>query len=158
MTCNEFCQLPDGYCDEGYESQGDECIYNGKLRTGPGSANDAMCNAEYLLHAAILRFAFSIFIFVMLNVGRFLTMAGLIRIMWRWMNTGLYTFLGNCDINGEVKVDEEKLSDKLEDKLGRIVSMGILCIVIAVSSQMAWLFALVWYGTKMQDLQPDDSL
>ena len=158
VTCSEFCELPDGYCDEGYESQGDECVYNGQLRRGPGSANDSMCNAEYLLHAFVLRFFFSVFIFVMLNIGRFLTMSGLIRIMWRWMKTGLYTFLGNCDINGQVKVDEEKLSEKLEDKLGRIVLMGTICIVIALTSQAAWLFALAWYGGKMQDLQPNETI
>lgn len=158
VTCSEFCELPDGYCDEGYESQGDECIYNGQLRRGPGSANAAMCNAEYLVHAFVLRFFFSVFIFIMLNIGRFLTMAGLIRVMWRWMNTGLYTFLGNCDINGQVNVDEEKLSAKLESRLGRVVLMGTICIVIAMSSQAAWLFSLASYGQKMQDLKPDDNL
>ena len=51
-------------CDDFVDDQG---VYSGKLDE---SAFDSLCLAEYYFHAMVLRFAFTVFIFVMLNIGQ----------------------------------------------------------------------------------------
>ena len=66
-------------CDDFAKCESDEdgpfCIYSGKLREGEGSAFEAMCSAEFLLHSTLLRFVFTLFAYVMINAGRFFLMA-----------------------------------------------------------------------------------
>lgn len=136
-------------CDDFVDDQG---VYSGNLDE---SAFESLCLAEYYFHALVLRFVFTVFIFVMLNIGRFMLMAGMVRTMWTCMNTGWYSVLCSSNIHGQVSVEEDKLADRIEGMLGRLQLLGLLFICVAVLSQAVWLVGLSYYSSRMIGLLPN---
>ena len=54
--------------------------------------------SELSRRAAQLLFMLAIWVF--LNLLRVLSVMGISRILWRQLNTGLYAFLGTCNVDG----------------------------------------------------------
>ena len=136
-------------CDQFRDDQGQD---QSSLET---ASEDALCLAEYYVHALVLRISFTVVVFIMLNVGRFLLIAGAVRLMWKWMNTGLYSVLASADALGQLHVDEDKLADKIGGMLGRLQLFGALFVVLALLSQSVWLVGLDYYSKKMIALEPN---
>ena len=136
-------------CDDFVDAQG---VYSGNLNE---EACDTLCLAEYYIHALVLRFAFTLFIYLMLNIGRFMLMAGMVRMMWKWMNTGWYAVICSSSRGGQVTVDEDKLADRIEGMLGRLQLIGLLFVCIAIAAQGVWLVGLTYYSARMIELMPN---
>jgi hypothetical protein len=136
-------------CDDFVDDQG---VYSGNLDE---TAFDTLCYAEYYFHALVLRFGFTLFIFVMINIGRFMLMAGMVRMLWKWMNTGWYAALVSSNRDGQVEVDEDKLADRIEATLGKLQLIGLLFVLIAIGTQAVWLVGLTYYSARMIELRPN---
>lgn len=99
----------------------------------------AACTAEYWVHAVVLRIAFCAVLYLFINVGRVLAVMGLNRLMWQWLNTGLFAFLGSSDAEGSTTVDEEELGRKIQAALRRLQVVGGVLVTIALLLQLVWI-------------------
>ena len=64
---------------------------------------------------------------------------GLNRLMWQWLNTGLFAFLGSSDAEGSTTVDEEELGRKIQAALRRLQVVGGVLVTIALLLQLVWI-------------------
>jgi hypothetical protein len=76
-------------------------------------------------------------------VGRVVAVMGLNRLMWRWLNTGLFAFLGSATAEGSSTVDEEELGRRIQAALGCLQLSGAALVAIAVLLQMVWVVPMV---------------
>ena len=109
----------------------------------------AMCTAEHWFHAVVLRMAFASVIYVFINIGRIVAVMGLNRLMWRWLNTGIFAFLGSADAEGHTDVDEEELGRKLQAALRWMQWAGAALVLLAILLQMVWAIPATVYLPKL---------
>ena len=109
----------------------------------------AMCTAEHWLHALVLRMAFASVIYVFLNIGRTVAVMGLNRLMWRWLNTGVFAFVGSADAEGRVDVDEGELGRRLQAALRWMQWVGAGLVLLAGMLQMVWAVPATVYLPKL---------
>lgn len=93
--------------------------------------------------------AFASIIYVFVNIGRVVAVMGLNRLMWRWLNTGVFAFLGSADAEGRVDVDEAKLGRELQAALRHMQWIGAALVLLAFSLQLVWAVPAITYLPKM---------
>ena len=105
----------------------------------------AMCTLQYWFHSTILRFVFTVTIYLFANLFRFVFLNGVIRLFWNFFNTGMYTYIATCDIDGVHTYKEEDLSDKVRAMLFRMRLVGVGYVIIAITSQVPWIVAVYYF-------------
>ena len=104
-----------------------------------------MCTLQYWFHSTILRFVFTVTIYLFANLFRFVFLNGVIRLFWNFFNTGMYTYIATCDIDGVHTYKEEDLSDKVRAMLFRMRLVGVGYVIIAITSQVPWIVAVYYF-------------
>ena len=64
------------------------------------------------------------------------------RVSWRCLNTGYFSFRATCTRDGAHTYEQAELADKVEGMLGTIRMWGALMISIAIGLQVPWIVAL----------------
>jgi len=108
------------------------------------TVHGACCTLEWWGHSFVLKISFAVVIYLCLNLFRVLAMMGLNRLLWESLNTGMFTFLGTTNIDGEAQHDEETLATRLGKMLGTFKLYGILLVLMACAAQAPWIIALVY--------------
>ncbi|KAG5184838.1 hypothetical protein JKP88DRAFT_255227 [Tribonema minus] len=62
----------------------------------------AGCMLEWCLHSAWLRLSLTLLVFVLMNLSRLMLVRGVIKLLWRHMHPGLFTFRATCREGGEL--------------------------------------------------------
>ena len=83
------------------------------------------------------------------HIGRIVAVMGLNRLMWRWLNTGIFAFLGSADAEGRVDVDEEELGRRLQAALRWMQWVGAGLVLLAGLLQMVWAVPATVYLPKL---------
>jgi hypothetical protein len=109
-------------------------------------ARTAMCTVQWWFHSMVLRFIFSVFIWVFLNLFRRLLMEGLVRCCWQYLNSGKFTILATANADGVTTFKEQDVSDKIYDLISSMRMRGALLILVALLTQIPWIFALYTFA------------
>ncbi|KAH9257998.1 hypothetical protein BASA81_003561 [Batrachochytrium salamandrivorans] len=108
--------LPGAYCtqtvptlvDSVFECKRDACV--GRLCNTKVDSNAllsitwaASCLSEEFVHMTFLTGAMVIIVFILINFSRIFAMRGIVRMYWRYLMDGRFTYLGTCERDGELR-------------------------------------------------------
>ena len=104
------------------------------------------CFAEWLFHSIFIKWAFSFFIYIFLNVSRMICMIGLLRIFWRFLHPGIFTYRATCDREGVYLAPrwlkgakfQEALKAQLDKQLGKYWLSGFIAFGIGLLLNVPW--------------------
>eukprot|EP00903_Cladosiphon_okamuranus_P008866 g8489.t1 len=78
----------------------------------------AGCMMEWMFHAGAARMAATLLMFVFLNVSRVVLVGGFVKLNWRHLHPGVFTFKGTCTRAGELIVkNPEQKADKSRESV-----------------------------------------
>lgn len=63
----------------------------------------ASCLSEEFTHMTFLTGAMVIIVFILINFSRIFAMRGIVRMYWRYLMDGRFTYLGTCERDGELR-------------------------------------------------------
>ena len=86
--------------------------------------------------------AFAVGIWLFVNLFRVLFINGLIRISWEFLNSGYFTYIATCTVDGEHTYEADDLADRVHGMLSGVRWTGIALVGIACASQVPWIWAL----------------
>jgi len=112
-------------------------------------ARVASCTAQWWTHALLLRWIFSVIIWVFLNIFRVVFTSGLTRILWNYLNTGQFTYLATCRPDGSHTYNEDDLAERVAIMLSRMRVVGFFLCALACLTQVPWMYAMSYF---VQDL------
>merc|ERR1712072_1327664 len=135
FDCSELpeCEIA---CDDLSDENGiDHSVLYAYSRT-------AMCTAQWWFHSSVLRAVFIVAIWIFINMFRVLFLRGVIRLCWQFLNTGNFTFLATCGVDGVHTYKEENLANRVRSMLNRMRLAGALLVLLAVATQVPWCYAI----------------
>jgi len=109
-------------------------------------AKGATCTAEWFGHAYLLRLAFNLAIYLFINVARSILVGGIVRVVWRSLNTGYFAYRATCTQEGVHTYEQVELADKVAGLLSNIRMYGAMMIGLAVLLQVPWIVALNYFA------------
>jgi hypothetical protein len=124
------------------------------------------CSAEWLVHAAFLRSAIGAVVYLLLNASRATLLAGLCKLLWRYLSPGVFTYKATCDHRGNVLAPRGteqfhaftgpggSLKQELDRTLKRFTNKAWLQICAAAAMHALWIYFLM---AASQNIQYDPS-
>lgn len=102
------------------------------------------CESEEIVLMGITAAGFSIFVYIMWNVGRTLLVMGLARLMWRHLVPHGFNYIATCNTDGRIARDTEKeVKDRLAVVITRFERWGIIYLAFAVFLQLIWIIPMI---------------
>ena len=109
----------------------------------------AMCTAQWWFHSSVLRAVFIVAIWIFINMFRVLFLRGVIRLCWQFLNTGNFTFLATCGVDGVHTYKEENLANRVRSMLNRMRLTGALLVLLAVATQVPWCYSIYHFASGL---------
>jgi len=145
------CSAVGGSCSIGCPDPASVSLQNNAHRSG--------CTFEWWMHASVVGTSLIIVVFILMNVSRIEFVKAVVRIWWRNISPGDFTYLATCTRSGEhvdpEQVTEEGLSmretiqQELKIALTRWERWGYIHAVYAVSLNIPWLWACVFMSKNI---------
>lgn len=115
-------------------------------------SHETACTLEWWLHGSILGWLMIIVTFILINWFRLEFVAAVVRIWWRRLSPGKYSFLGSCTDKGqkiypevmeeEGKSFEETIKDAVAEAIKKWERWGYIHAVYALFLNIPWIVAL----------------
>ena len=119
----------------------------------------AGCYAEWHIHATFLTIIMVTVMFILINISRILTMRGLVRVYWRYLTDGRFSYLGTCERSGDLKyptiITEKGYSMKravresLASRLKWWESKSFMILLFGIGVNIPWIGVLVFLNQTM---------
>ena len=106
----------------------------------------AMCTAQWYFHSTILRIAFTTAIWVFLNLWRVLFVGGVTRVIWQFLNSGYFSYLATCSVDGEHTYTVQDLADKVRALLSKQRLYGAFLVLVACATQVPWISGMYYFS------------
>ena len=115
-------------------------------------SHEVACTLEWWLHGSILGWLMIIITFVLINWFRLEFVAAVVRIWWRRLSPGKYSFLGSIDAKAEKiypeimeeegKTFEATIKDAVKEAIKKWERWGYIHAVYALLLNVPWIVAL----------------
>jgi len=138
------CEL---HCDDLTDNEGNQGSGAIELFT---LSRSSMCTAQHWAHSIVVRNAFVFVIWVFVNIGRIILLAGVVRVSWESLNSGYFAYLGTCKHDGTHTHEHEELADKVHTMLVNMRLVGAVLVVIALLPQAAWMVSLAHFSAGLK--------
>ena len=129
-----------------------ECIGPNSARI-KASSFDAGCTIEWYGHSAILGGVMAVLVFILMNISRWLFLRGLVNVLWRFLATNKFSYLGSAYFNGQLeypravaekgKSMKEMIRKSLREEIGKFERRGWAILVAGVLMNVPWIVLLI---------------
>ena len=116
----------------------------------------AVCTGLWWANSYVLNGLFIVIIWGFFNVGRMIIVGGLARLLWQFLNTGLFAFIATCDAAGIATYKREDLAIKVHAMIGKFRVVGLVFCICACGLQVPWVYGLLHYGKRLGGGEEDE--
>jgi hypothetical protein len=113
---------------------------------------DSGCLSEWYIHAWFLGSSMVVITYVLMQASRITFLKGLVRVMWRYLSDGKFTYLATCSRAGDVKFPnivmnegvpmEDAIRENIKIKLKKWQRNGWIILFIGIGLNLPWIIVL----------------
>jgi len=111
------------------------------------------CDSEKIVLVGISAAGFSVFVYIMWNLGRVFLVMGLGRLLWRHLVPHGFNYVATCTTDGRIARDTEKeVTSKLTALINKFERWGLIFLGFAVSLQLLWIIPIAVFAQQIASI------